>query len=70
MFGYDEVVAEVNKICDSNCFSTPKTDCPYYCVCQMCLPDGAEYEQERTEIFEAALMKRYYELHPRSVTKA
>ena len=70
MFGYDEVAAEVNKICVGDCYKRPRTECPYYGVCSMRLPEGEECEQERTEKFEAALIKRYYELNPKSVTKA
>ena len=60
MFGYDKVVSEVNKICDTYCWKNPKKECPYYCVCEMRLNGN---EEERTEEFEAAMIARYKELN-------
>ncbi len=62
LYDYDEAAAAVNRICDSNCYVRPKTDCPFYAVCNMVLSKGADAEKERTEAFEAAVIKRYHEL--------
>lgn len=62
LYGYDEAAAAVNKICDSKCYASPKINCPFYEVCKMRLPEGADSEKDRTEKFEAALIQRYQEL--------
>lgn len=60
MYGYDRVVSEVNKICDTDCWENPKKECKYYCVCKMRIEKN---EKERTEEFESAMIARYNELH-------
>ena len=59
---YDRVASEINKICDSCCWHTPRPDCPFYSVCTDPAFDVISDEWERTEAFEAALVRRFREL--------
>lgn len=59
---YDRIAAEINKICDSCCWHTPRPDCPFYSVCTDPAFDVISDERERTEAFETALVNRFHEL--------
>lgn len=61
---YDRVAAEVNKVCTADCWKNPRHDCPYFCVCSKEALTQSEDEYERTANFEAAIVARYYQLHP------
>ena len=59
----DEIIVEVNRVCDSCCYKQLRTDCPYAVVCGDTSIDEIEDEHERTAAFENAIVRRYYEIH-------
>lgn len=59
---YDEAAREINKICTSDCWKNPKTDCPYFDICtDLALIQNPD-EYERTRAFEDAMTGRYMKL--------
>lgn len=60
---YDRVASEINRICDSCCWHTPRPDCPYFDICTDERYSRISDCTDRTEAFELALVNRYRELH-------
>lgn len=60
MSTYDEAVAYANTICDTDCWETPKTSCPFYPICSMRL--NGDTAADRTEQFEFAFAAKFDEL--------